>query len=50
MSITLGTVSSPVVNGRCMGCGRFIKRTESHFHTKRQKRTRSASTSRPADP
>lgn len=33
MSITLGTVSSPVVNGRCAGCGRFIKRNESHFHS-----------------
>lgn len=33
MSITLGTVSSPVVNGRCAGCGRFISRSESHFHS-----------------
>lgn len=33
MSITLGTRSSAVVNGRCTGCGRFIKRNESHFHS-----------------
>lgn len=32
MSLTLGTVSSPVVDGRCTGCGRFIRRSESHFH------------------
>lgn len=33
MSIDLTTVSSAVVNGRCTGCGRFISRNESHFHS-----------------
>ncbi len=33
MSIALGTRSAAVVNGRCTGCGRFIKKTESHFHS-----------------
>lgn len=33
MSIDLSTRSSPVVDGRCTGCGRFIKGTESHFHS-----------------
>lgn len=33
MSIDLGTRSSAVVDGRCTGCGRFISRNESHFHS-----------------
>lgn len=33
MTLTLGSVSSPVVDGRCTGCGRFIASDESHFHS-----------------
>lgn len=33
-------VSPPVVNGRCTGCGRFIKNTESHFHETEKRKFR----------
>lgn len=33
MTLTLGSVSSSAVDGRCTGCGRFIAVTESHFHS-----------------
>ena len=37
MSIALDTLSSPVVDGRCTGCGRFIRSDESHFHGPKRK-------------
>jgi hypothetical protein len=41
--ITLGTVSSPVVNGRCTICGRFIALDTSHFHSMEKRKFRGPS-------
>jgi hypothetical protein len=40
VSISLNTQSSLVIDGRCTGCGRFIKRNESHFHSTERRKFR----------